>query len=298
MVPTLSILAPTHDRPQVLARVWPTWLDQEGLKEIVVVDDGSKEDYSSVFRDLAFACEERGIEFKPMRLPRRHGSPAAKNAGLNLCTGQETLTTDDDVQLPPNMVQRCRSCRPAGSNPMIVGPRVIYLKDGENEEDALQRSSCSQTPYFDLRTLTLTPWAGGDEVSPYPFVTAIALWPTELFRRGLRYYEEYGGNGYREESDPQLTAATQFGATVFLIPQAHCFHLPPSIAYAKKGGQRRGGRLWFEWWVLKNNLVFLARHREILKNKYKVNPAVSWWRLFASRFSISRVLRALRGRPA
>lgn len=289
MATTLTILAPTHDRPEVLARVWPTWMEQQGLAEIVIVDDGSTQDYRDVFREMSAACTARSICLKVLRNDERRGAPAAKNLGLEHCTSQEILTTDDDILLPPNMVANCRKERPQLMTPVIVGPRVIYLKDGESEEAALARSNQDTSEYFNYRTLTLTPWVNPGTVQAFPFVTAVALWPADLFRRGLRYYEGYGGNGYREETDPQLAACSDFAATVFLVPHAMCFHLPPSLAYANRSGQRRGNRLWFEFWVHYNNLIFLNRFKNRLLLKFKVKPMSAWLTLLFTRFSPARI---------
>lgn len=292
MATALTILAPTHDRPEVLARVWPSWLRQEGIRQIVIVNDGGTRGYDSVFADIASACQARNVMLRVIETPKRLGAPAAKNAGLLGCTFDEILTTDDDIELPDDMVAKCRADRPAADGPVLVGPRVIYLRDGETHAAALKRARQETQPFFDLKKLTLCAWAHPGAVKEYPFVTAVALWPAELFRQGLRFHEGYGGNGYREESDPQLMAAQKFGAKVYLAPDAHCFHLPPGVAYARRGGQRRGGRLWFEYWVLKNNYVFLRRFSVYLKQSFGISPAASWLRLAMSRLSPARLARA------
>lgn len=293
MATSLTILAPTHNRPNVLNRVWTSWLAQEGLAEIVIVDDGSDADYEPVFAQIREACSREGVVFKSVRLPQRVGAPAAKNAGLSHCTSDEVLTTDDDIQLAPDLVSRCRRDRPIESKPVIAGPRVIYLEDGETVEHARDRARKERAAYFDFKRLTITPWANPERVTRYPFVTAVALWPRSLFADGLRFFEGYGGNGYREETDPQLSAQTEFGASVYLTPDAECFHLPSSVAYSGRTGQRRGGVVWYEFWVLRNNAVFLKRFGPELRRQFKINPWRSWASLAVSRVSPARFLRLL-----
>jgi glycosyltransferase involved in cell wall biosynthesis len=265
---------------------------QQNLVEIVIVDDGSTQDYRDVFDEMRAACIVRGISLKLLRNEKRRGAPAAKNLGLGHCTSEEVLTTDDDILLPADMVARCRADRPQQADPVIVGPRVIYLKDGETEDEALARANRDCSAYFNYRSLILTPWVNTGTVQAFPFVTAVALWPADLFRRGLRYHEGYGGNGYREETDPQLAASSDFSATVFLVPGAICFHLPPSLAYAKQGGQRRGNRFWYEFWVHYNNAKFLFRNREAIK-KMKLSTFLSWINLFRDRFSVKKIVNYL-----
>jgi glycosyltransferase involved in cell wall biosynthesis len=283
-IPSLTILVPTHDRAPVLARVWHTWLAQSGIVQVVIVDDGSRMDYASVFAELRAACEARAIELVVVRLEQRVGAPAARNAGLVRCTGDEILTTDDDILLGEGMVEACRRQRPESAGPVIVGSRVIYLRDDESHEAADARSRCDPRAYFRREDLTLVPWVDPGRPIDVPFVTAIALWPRVLFDRGLRYCEAYGGNGFREETDPQIAAQTGFGARVVLANEARAFHLPLSLAYAQGGGQRRHGRMWFEAWALRNNLRFVRRHARYLRERIARPPlacaaSLAWSRL-------------------
>lgn len=292
-VPTLTILAPTHNRPEVLARVWPTWIVQQGVKEIVIVDDGSTDEYRLVFSALSAACDERGVTLKTLKLQGRRGAPAARNAGLELCTSDEIFTTDDDLLLASDMIAKCREQRPMRDVPVIVGPRVIYLRDGETEVQAEQRSNSDASSYFRPNDLTIVNWVDPGKVLRVPFVSALALWPRTLFERGLRYCEEYGGNGYREETDPQLQAQAHFDAEIYLTPSAKSFHLPPLLAYARASGQRRGGRLWFEYWVHRNNARFLYRNRVSVNRFSNCSMLALWFGLIASRFSLTRVIKYL-----
>ena len=292
MATSLTILVPTHNRPEVLDQTWPSWLRQEGLKEIVLVNDGSNCSYVNVLKNLEAACNAQNVNLKVITTAVRVGAPAAKNRGLAECTSEEILTTDDDIELPAEMVATCRKHQASETRPTIYGPRVIYQKTKENQSDALMRAAKETKPFFDYQRLILTPWANADQLEEVPFVTAVALWPASLFNDGLRFFENYRGNGYREETDPQLVAAEEYGASIKFVPDAYCFHLPPDIAYAEEGGQRRGGRFWFEYWVLKNNFIFLRRHGAYLKREFGTSSLFCWIRLATARFSPSRLLRA------
>jgi glycosyltransferase involved in cell wall biosynthesis len=296
--PSLSILVPTNDRPEVLGKVWPSWLHQEGLTQIVIVNDGSVEDYSGVLRQLANACSEQQVDLKVVSTLERKGAPAARNCGLPLCTGDDVLTLDDDILLTPDVVASCRTARPASNAPVVVGPRVVYLRDDETEEAADARSAEDTRPYADLSTLTVVPWVRPIDTLRVPFVTAVALWPRRLFSDGLRYFEGYRGNGYREETDPQITAQARFGAEIYFVPSAKVFHLPPRIAYARRSGQRRSGLIVFEWHVARNNAHFLSRHGAYLKRTFGVRPTRSWTALLRTRLSPTRARAFIRRKAA
>ncbi len=289
----LAIVVPTYNRPKVLQLVWRSWLEQQGLEEIIVINDGSESDYSAVFSEIAEACSARKIRFKVVTMMQRVGAPAARNAGIAECNSSEILTTDDDIILGPDMVKACRDGKQGmEGHGVIIGARVIYVKDGETVQQAKARSDSDEKPYFCPSTLTIRPWArGSGEIQQLPFVSAVALWPRALFQAGLRYFEGYGGNGYREETDPQIVAQKRFSARVYLAPDAVCYHLPPSQAYSEKSGQRRGGLIWFEWWVFRNNALFLRRHADWLLASLGIKIITAQLALLKLRFAPARLLR-------
>lgn len=95
VLPSLSVVIPTHERPESLLRVLDALAHQEGVDlqrvEVVVVCDG--------LGDPAFEAVQRG--WYPMRLrladQRQQGPAAARNHGLALSTGQLIVFLDDDV---------------------------------------------------------------------------------------------------------------------------------------------------------------------------------------------------------
>ncbi len=285
---TVSLLVPTYNRADVIERIWESWFALRGLTQLVLIDDGSTQDYTQLVATLRAAAAPKGIDVVYLKRNVRAGSPDAKNVGLALCTGDYVLTTDDDITLAPDMAEQLIAAAHAQGPNAVIGARVVYRTDGESEEEALMRSRQDSSPYFSARGLTLVPWAEHAGLVRTPFVTAVALWPRHLFERGLRYFTNYGGNGYREETDPQLTAQSEYGATVWYCAQAICYHLPPSQAYGQKSGQRRGGLLWYEFWVMKNNITFLARHGKWLKKTWGLSPLGTFIGLANDRFGLKR----------
>lgn len=290
MTPSISLLIPSFNRAEVIKHVWQSWLEQEYVAQVVLIDDGSTEDYAPLLAFLKPQFAERGVELTYLRNEERIGSPASKNKGLAVCTGSHILTTDDDIILAKGMCQRLWAFSRVHPND-VIGARIVYLKDDETVEQSLKKADSDTRPYCNTDTMTLTPWVltPNEEAVKVPFVTAVALWPRKLFDQGLRYFEAYGGNGYREETDPQITAQSRYGAQVWYLPTALCYHLPPHLAYSAAGGQRRGGMLWFEYWVLKNNFVFFKRHGEFLKRCWGISTGRATRALLAERFSTRRL---------
>lgn len=92
--PHLSVVVPTHERPEAAARAARAWLAQAGapMLEVVVVDDGSGA--PAVRRLEATLPDDPRVRF----VPRPRAGPAAtRNAGLARARGRVLLFADDDV---------------------------------------------------------------------------------------------------------------------------------------------------------------------------------------------------------
>lgn len=100
---TVSVVVPTHSRPQFLCRAVDSLLAQTYPNvEIVVVDDNEP---SSPAREqtqsLMAEYTDRYDNVVYVRNPHSLGGGPARNAGINACTGDfVTFLDDDDVYLP------------------------------------------------------------------------------------------------------------------------------------------------------------------------------------------------------
>jgi polyisoprenyl-phosphate glycosyltransferase len=102
----LSIVAPAFDEAAVLPRFIErtmTVLDQLDLSaELIIVDDGSRDDSWAVISDAARVDRRiRGI-----RLSRNFGHQKALTAGLAAADGDAVITLDADLQHPPEVIPR------------------------------------------------------------------------------------------------------------------------------------------------------------------------------------------------
>jgi glycosyltransferase involved in cell wall biosynthesis len=94
-VTTISVIIPTHNRPESLARVAATLLEQTRLPdEIVIVNDGDLE----IPSDLGESITSLGVAFEycVFRSDRPSAS-ASRNRGMDLAAGQILVMIDDDV---------------------------------------------------------------------------------------------------------------------------------------------------------------------------------------------------------
>jgi glycosyltransferase involved in cell wall biosynthesis len=94
--PLLSIIIPTHNRPQLLQRAVKSALEQtvEEL-EVIVIDDGSAEPVNLPEQP----------RLRMIQLPINRGVSAVRNVGARVAHGRWIAHLDDDDQLLPNFAE-------------------------------------------------------------------------------------------------------------------------------------------------------------------------------------------------
>ena len=99
-VPIVSIIVPTHNRPELLSRAVSSLLNQSYKEiEIIVIDDGSSCDVSRV---LSRFDDER-IKFHRNSTPL--GACYARNIGISLSQGKFITFLDDDDEFLPSRIE-------------------------------------------------------------------------------------------------------------------------------------------------------------------------------------------------
>lgn len=89
---TLSVVIPVLNEAEVIEGTLRTLLAQDGVDEIIVVDNGSEDDTARIVR--AVAATDSRIEL--LHEPRR-GIPPARNAGFDRARGEFIARTDADT---------------------------------------------------------------------------------------------------------------------------------------------------------------------------------------------------------
>lgn len=93
MAPHVSVVIATHNRAELLPRAVASVLAQSfGDLELIVVDDGSKDDTAGVVRTL------RDPRVRFIRHPQNRGLPASRNTGIRSARGRYVAFLDDDDQ--------------------------------------------------------------------------------------------------------------------------------------------------------------------------------------------------------
>lgn len=178
----ISVVVPTYRRPQLLARMVAALeaqtLDRERF-EVLVVDNGSDDDTSTVLAGLAAASP---LHLRPLRVDVNAGPAPARNLGWRSARGRFVAFTDDDCiprsdwleqglavcgASPGLGVLQGATLRPAGHPP--IGPLTLY------------RETTTPSPYFEGCNLffpraVLERSGGFDETFPFGGEDTAAGW--------------------------------------------------------------------------------------------------------------------------
>ena len=104
--PSVSVVVPVYNSAQTLrplvARLTTVLASRGAAYEIILVDDGSRDDSGAVAR--ALRLESASVQ--SIRLLRNYGQHNAILCGLRRAQHSVVITLDDDLQHPPEEIPR------------------------------------------------------------------------------------------------------------------------------------------------------------------------------------------------
>ncbi|MBB4152364.1 dolichol-phosphate mannosyltransferase [Sphingomonas jinjuensis] len=150
--PALSVVVPCYNEAATLellhSRVSAAARAAVGDDyEIVLINDGSRDDSWAVMRRLA-ASDPRLVA---INLSRNHGHQLALTAGLDLCSGAQILVIDADLQDPPELLADMRRAMAEQS------ADVVYAVRRQRQGETIFKKATASIFYRVLDRVTDTP---------------------------------------------------------------------------------------------------------------------------------------------
>lgn len=105
-VPQISLIVPMYNEeanlPELHARLTKVLAGMDPAGEIIYVDDGSTDSTTEQLENIL--QQPQPVCIRAVRLPRRRGKTAALSAGFAAARGSILVTTDADLQEPPEVL--------------------------------------------------------------------------------------------------------------------------------------------------------------------------------------------------
>ncbi|PKM51009.1 MAG: hypothetical protein CVV02_08735 [Firmicutes bacterium HGW-Firmicutes-7] len=279
----ISVVIPSFNRAHLIENTIPSYV-QEGVGEIIIIDDASTDNTEQVVRKLT----EKYSIIRYIKLEKNSGQVVANNIGVQQAKYEFIYFGDDDSFICENSLNFAYNSM-IENNADIVGIRALYMLENEHYEDTIKRSTNNKGVYFNINRLKIDFTCYTDKDLRLPFVHACLLVKSKIAKE-VMFDTSYQGSGYREETDFILSCSEKGYDRVFYCSKAISINLPREIA--------TGGAWKQSWWgyetsTIKNNIYFLNKHYKYLKSHWDLKTPKFILNIF---FILERIMfRARRG---
>lgn len=205
--PQISIVAPLYNEsesfPLLIQRI-NALMDQSELSiEVVLIDDGSKDDTALKIRQLALTDSR----YHGVFLSRNHGHQLALTAGISLARGSEALfVIDGDLQDPPELLPEFYKLLKEGND-------VVFAVRKKRKEGIVKRTGY-HVFYRLLRSISYVeiPLDSGDfALISRRVVDVMNKMPEESrYLRGMRSWIGFKQVGYEYERDERVAGESKY----------------------------------------------------------------------------------------
>jgi len=241
---TISLVIPTHDRPECLARLTEALLAQSRpAKEWIVVNDGA----TPLDTALLARAEAAGANVRRIRCDRA-SSAGSRNAGLAAATGDIVLCLDDDMLPDPNLLADLAELYERDTCGVVAGIGLPY-------EEAAERTVSGRVWKVMFVLLGRVRWrprraaaryarlspALAAELTPATMLPGGAMSLRGEIARVVRFDESFGGYAFGE--DRELSYRLGRDWPLFLTRRRRVIHAP---SQSGRGDWRQRGRIYAE----------------------------------------------------
>jgi glycosyltransferase involved in cell wall biosynthesis len=279
----ITLIVPTRNRAHTLRLVAPSYFSQDGVSELIFVNDAGDDDTPAVLAALARQFPEKRL--RVLNNLTRLGASQSRNVGIAASTNDMILFCDDDEYLEMGyariLLQKLQALDAAA-----VSGRRIYMQPGESQAQALRRFGSGMRGGKPFRPV-ICEYVNGARFSgdiAIPITNAIILTKKSLLLQ-FPFDDRYArGNGYREETDYQMNLFVN-GFSIHVTNDCHSFHLP--LSQVRTGGQRTSSLKRLYWSIYYTHYFFGKYYKGYARRLGLRSPR--WFALVA--FSIFAAFR-------
>lgn len=256
----ISVVIPTYNRIDTLIKVIPSYLNQKYLRELIIVDDGSKDKTEFLIKNLM----KKNKKIKYIKNKNNGGAPYSRNRGVEGSIGSYIFFGEDDLELSENQLSVLLNHLKKNEADIIAGRR-IWMRKGESKEQSLSRADKLKSSPINSKLIITNCEVKIPEDTKLPLLDASMLIKKEVFHK-VKYDENYKKNAWREETDFQVCAGSK-GFKLIYCPHTYCFHLAKKN---DKGGNHSARILRYELGILKNNYYFINKNYKFIRKEFKI----------------------------
>lgn len=264
----VSIIIPTYNRASLLLEVLPTYFQQKGVLEIIIVDDASSDLYDEVITLGQELEKKTAIHFYYIKNEHNRGLPGSRSVGLSMANGEYILWGEDDAFFCRDYSIKLLKLIQEQQNSFAFGSIYYGIKVNDSYEERRkkiidQQKKCTPLFNYDLMEGYYRKTINQKTLN-IPFGHALIMVPAQVYSK-VFYDENYRGNAYREESDIQVQML-KLGLSALYTSEVECYHYPTK----PNSGCHSLNRLSYELYRILNTFIFYDKHYDFLREKFKL----------------------------
>lgn len=243
----ITLICATYNRIDALKYTLSNKLAINGVVELIFVVDGSDDGSREYLEDEAKNDNRIRVLYQ-----ENMGAQQARNSAIAVANSPWLLFLDDDDFAPADFATILHSAA-ISNGAVIAGAPWMNCVD-KNPANAWEDAKTRRKDSIELRDHPSTV-TKSDQVTPFLFSSILIS--ADVASR-FRYDAVFRGNSWREETDLFLRVYTS-GERIVRSARTY------SWTSRRFGGGNSGGALRYEYWIIRNEALFLRRHRQVLQ---------------------------------
>lgn len=281
MLENISVVIACYNRLEILKDILPSYLNQKGLKEVILVDDSTNDKIKSYINEIKINNKFKYNKLKYIKNLKREGTCETKNIGMKKAIGKYIFIGEDDVELINKNYLSLLLNHLKNKNADIISGKRIWGKAGESKIESILINKRLNSLFVDSNLLLEYCKTNVKKDKESFLLDACMLIKREVINKVLFDSTLFKDPvAWRNETEFQINASKKCLKLIF-CPHALCYHYPKpksKIPHIRK-------LLKYDYFVIINNYKFAKKHKYFLKEKFGIKNIS----LYALSFSLDRI---------